>query len=173
MMSRYPILGFAAFSGTGKTTLLKQLIPLLNKKGINIGIIKHTHHDIELDHPGKDSYELRHAGAQQTLLAGPNRWSLITETPEQNEPILNELLQHLDQQRLDLILVEGFRDEAIPKIELHRTVLQKSFLFTDDNNIIAIASDDPASIKTTLPVLDINKPADIVEFIMLNILSRE
>ena len=166
MSSRCPVLGFAAFSGTGKTTLLKQLIPLLKNSGINIGVIKHTHHDIELDQPGKDSYELRHAGAYQTLLAGPGRWSLMTEIPEQKEPVLAEMLQQLDQKKLDLILVEGFRDEAIPKIELHRSILDKPFIFRDDKNIIAIACDDPASIKTSLPVLDINKPAEIADFIL-------
>jgi len=172
-----PVLGFAAFSGTGKTTLIKQLIPLLHDKGINIGVIKHTHHDIEPDQPGKDSYELRHAGAQQTILAGSKRWSLITETTEQTEPVLSDILQQFDQQKLDLILVEGFRDEAIPKIELHRSILDKPFIFSNDKNIIAIACDDPSSIKatikTTLPILDINNPADIAEFIMLNILSND
>ena len=161
-----PVLGFAAYSGTGKTTLLKQLIPLLHNKGIKIGVIKHTHHDIELDQPGKDSYELRHAGAQQTLLAGPRRWSLITETAEQKQPELNEMLQQLDRQELDLIMVEGFRDEAIPKIELHRSILKKPCIFSTDKNIIAVACDEPASIKTTLPILDINKPSEIAEFIL-------
>lgn len=166
-----PVMGFAAFSGTGKTTLLKKLIPLLHAKGLNIGVIKHTHHDIEPEQPGKDSYELRHAGATQTLLAAPRRWSLITETPGQEDPVLNEMLQQLDQDKLDVILVEGFRDEDIPKIELHRSTLGKPFLFGDDRNIIAIATDDSRSIKTTLPVLDINNPADIVEFILQKIIS--
>ena len=170
MSSRCVILGFAAYSGTGKTTLLKQLIPIFNTRGINVGVIKHTHHDVELDQPGKDSYELRHAGAKQTLLAGPQRWSLVTETPQAREPELKELLHHLDQRHLDLILVEGFRDEAFPKIELHRTLLGKPFIFMKDKNIIALACDEPGAIKTTIPVLNINQPETIAEFIVQNFL---
>lgn len=164
-MSNTPVLGFAAYSGTGKTTLLKKLIPLLNDKGIKIGVIKHSHHDVELDTPGKDSYELRKAGAIQTVLASPTRWSLITETPEQTEPSLSEILEQLNQKQLDLILVEGFRDAAIDKIELNRSELDKPYLYTADKHIIAIATDNPDSASTDLPLLDLNNPAMITEFI--------
>ncbi|MGD8483550.1 MAG: molybdopterin-guanine dinucleotide biosynthesis protein B [Thioalkalispiraceae bacterium] len=170
MTGRCAVLGFAAFSGTGKTTLLKQLIPLLSNRGLKIAVIKHTHHDIELDQPGKDSYELRHAGAKQTLLAGPNRSILITEIPS---PSLDELLESLDRQALDLILVEGFREAAIPKIELQRSILARPFLFAHDPHIIAIASDKPENIVTDLPRLDLNNPAEIAEFIRQTILPHE
>lgn len=166
MTERCPVLGFAAYSGTGKTALLKQLIPILKDKGLRIGIIKHSHHDVELDTPGKDSYELRKAGACQTLLAGPHRWNLVTETPSQAEASFNEILGQLDHQQLDLILVEGFRDEAIAKIELHRQDLNKPFFYPADHNIIALATDDPESITTELTVLDLNNPALIAEFIL-------
>ena len=165
-MSRCPVIGFAAFSGTGKTTLLKQLIPLLTEKGIKVGLIKHSHHDVELDTPGKDSYELRKAGATQTLLASPKRWSLITETPEQVEPSLADMLKQLDLQQLDIILVEGFRDAPIEKIELCRSELNKPLLHQTDNHIIAIATDSPENMNTDLPVLDLNNPAMITEFIV-------
>lgn len=164
-MSLCPVLGFAAYSGTGKTTLLKQLIPLLMNKGIRIAVIKHSHHDVELDTPGKDSYELRHAGATQTILASPHRWSLITETPEQDEPSLQEMLTQLDHQRLDLVLVEGFRDAAIDKIELIRDEPGKPYLHTTVKHVIAVATDYPDSMTTDLPVLDLNDPVMIAEFI--------
>ncbi|MEJ2141520.1 MAG: molybdopterin-guanine dinucleotide biosynthesis protein MobB [Gammaproteobacteria bacterium] len=165
-MSECPVLGFAAYSGTGKTTLLKQLIPLLKEKGLSIGVIKHSHHDVELDTPGKDSYELRKAGATQTLLAGPHRWSLVTETPRQDDASFHSMLRQLDQQQLDLILVEGFRDEAITKIELHRKGIDKPFFYPHDKNIIAVATDDPGSISSGLAVLDLDNPAIIAEFIL-------
>lgn len=165
-MSECPVLGFAAYSGTGKTTLLKQLIPLLKEKGLSIGVIKHSHHDVELDTPGKDSYELRKAGATQTLLAGPHRWSLITETPRQDDASFYKMIQQMDQQQLDLILVEGFRDEAITKIELHRKETGKPFFHPYDKNIIAVATDDPGDIPSGLAILDLNNPAIIAEFIV-------
>jgi molybdopterin-guanine dinucleotide biosynthesis protein B len=165
-MNNYcPVLGFAAYSGTGKTTLLKSLIPLLTAQKLKIGIIKHSHHDVELDTPGKDSYELRHAGATQTLLASPKRWSLITETPEQQEPSLTAMLAQLDCQHLDLILVEGFRHEAIAKIELHRDAFSKTFFYPSDKHIIALATDKTKQVTTELPVLDLNNPVMIAEFI--------
>lgn len=166
MTKHCQVLGLAAYSGTGKTTLLKQLIPILKDKGLRIGIIKHSHHDVELDTPGKDSYELRKAGADQTMLAGPHRWHLVTETPLRDEALFHEVLGQLDQQQLDLILVEGFRDEAIAKIELHRQAINRPFFYPHDQNIIALVTDDAGSINTELPVLDLNNPAIIAEFIL-------
>ena len=164
-MSQVPVLGFAAYSGTGKTTLLKKLIPLLTGKKITTGVIKHSHHDVELDTPGKDSYELRHAGATQTLLASPRRWSLVTETPGDREPQLTEMIKHLDTALLDLIIVEGFRDADIAKIELHREELERPLLHTRDPHIIALATNSD-SLEATLPMLDLNNPAMIAEFIV-------
>lgn len=171
-MSSSPVIGFAAFSGTGKTTLLKQLIPLLKDKGMKVGVIKHSHHDVELDTPGKDSYEIRKAGADQTLLASPKRWSLITETPEQDEPSLTEMINQLDRKELDVILVEGFRDAQIDKIELHRHELNKPFLYEADPHIIALATDHQG-VETELPVLELNNPAMIAEFIQQRINKPE
>jgi len=161
-----PLLGFVAFSGTGKTTLLKQLIPLLKARGLRPALIKHTHHSFDIDTPGKDSYELRQAGAEQVMVASRHRWALMVETPQQtDDPRLEILLPHLNTEALDLVLVEGFKHAAIAKIELHRPVLNHPLLFTEDPNIIAIASDEALTRKTHLPVLDLNNPEAIADFI--------
>lgn len=168
--SETPLLGFCAHgSGIGKTTLLTSLIPVLSSHGLHVSVIKHAHHSFDIDHPGKDSYRLRESGAVQMLLGSRHRWALMTELSrmnksEEREPSLAELLSHIDASLVDLIVVEGFRHEAIPKIEIHRPALQKPLLANDDKNIIAIASD--SSVKTELPVLDLNNPIEIAEFIL-------
>lgn len=160
------ILGFVAYSGTGKTTLLEKLIPLLAAKGLRVGLVKHSHHDFDIDIPGKDSYRLRKAGAQQVMVASAKRWALITEQTEMlPEPALHELLCQMAQDQLDIILVEGFKHESFPKIELHRQALAKPFLFTDDDTIIAIATDTPPETVSALPQLEINQPEAIACFI--------
>ncbi|MFO7603418.1 MAG: molybdopterin-guanine dinucleotide biosynthesis protein B, partial [Gammaproteobacteria bacterium] len=135
-----PVLGFAAWSGTGKTTLLEQLIPLLTRRGLRIGMIKHAHHNFDIDQAGKDSYRLRQAGAQQMLIASQRRWALMVETPQQHtDPDLQYLIDQLDARRLDLILVEGFKHVAFDKIELHRRATGKALMYPQDHSIIAIA----------------------------------
>ena len=163
--SNVPVLGVAAFSGTGKTTLLKQLIPLLRARGLRVGVIKHTHHDFDVDRPGKDSYELRHAGADEMLLASGRRWALMVETGREGDPELSHLLTRMDHRNLDLVLVEGFKHEHFPKIELYRPGLGKPLLFPDDPDIIAVAADGPIGRETQLPLLDLNDPEEIAEFI--------
>ena len=161
---RRPVLGFAAYSGTGKTTLLSQLLPILKAGGLRVAMIKHAHHDFDIDQPGKDSYELRKAGADQMLVASSFRRALVTETPEAAEPVLDDLMNSLNLDVLDLVLVEGFRHLSFPKIELHRPSTGKSLIFPDDDNVLAIASDE--IIETgDLPLLDLNKPDVIAEFI--------
>lgn len=161
-----PVIGFVAYSGTGKTTLLKQIIAMLKKHGLRLGVIKHAHHDFEIDIPGKDSYELRHSGAQQMLVASRYRWALINEnTSDETDPVLQDMLTKLNSNELDLVLVEGFKHSAYPKIELHRSELGKPFLYPDDENIIAIATDTPLPEAAHLKTLELNQPADIVEFI--------
>ncbi|MDD1792907.1 bifunctional molybdopterin-guanine dinucleotide biosynthesis adaptor protein MobB/molybdopterin molybdotransferase MoeA [Enterovibrio sp. ZSDZ42] len=166
-----PILGFAAFSGTGKTTLLEKLIPALVEKGIRIAMVKHAHHDFDVDKPGKDSYRLRKAGATQMLISSRYRHALMTETPD-DECTLNQLLGQLDQNNADLVLVEGFKHQAFPKIELHRWALEKPWLHPEDPNIVAVACDEPPSSapsfalsSTSLPRLDINDIGSLVGFI--------
>ncbi len=171
-MTRIPILGFVAYSGTGKTTLLLKIIPLLKAKGLRIGMIKHSHHKkFDIDHPGKDSYRLREAGAEQMLVASRKRWALMVEMEEEfEEPNLEQLLYHLEQEKLDLILVEGFKHERFPKIEVHRPSLERPLIFPEDKAVIAIASDEPLAITTDLPRLDMNQPEQIVVFIEEEIL---
>ncbi len=162
-----PLLGFAAFSGTGKTTLLEQLIPLLREQGLRIALVKHTHHDFDIDRPGKDSYRLREAGAEQVLLASSRRWALLVETPGRDEADLGELLGHLDTRRADLILVEGFRHAAIPKIELHRDATGRPWLHPDDPNIIAVVSDRPP--PAALPWFSFDDLPAIRDFVMARV----
>lgn len=168
-----PILGFAAFSGTGKTTLLEKLIPLLTAQNIRIGMVKHAHHEFDIDQPGKDSYRLRKSGAQQVLIASSQRTALMTENATPQEPRLDELINRLDLENTDLVLVEGFKHVPFPKIELHRKALGKKLLHAEDPDIIAVASDHLADCGE-LPTLDINDAAAIAAFIVtwLNTATR-
>ena len=161
-----PVLGFSAFSGTGKTTLLTELIPLLSENGKRVGIIKHAHHSFEIDQPGKDSYRLRQAGATQMLISSRFQLALMqTASDPEQEAELSTLLQRLDHRQLDIVLIEGFKLTAIPKIELHRPSLGHPLLYPDDPNIIAIASDTELSAKPNIPQLPLNDPAAIADFI--------
>ena len=160
-----PVLAIAAWSGTGKTTLLKKLIPLLCEKGIRPGLIKHTHHNMDVDKPGKDSYELRKAGAAQTIVASAQRWALMTETPDEPEIDLAYLVSRMDASTLDLVLVEGFKHEPVAKILLFREGCghSRDELVVDEYTI-AIASDVPLDVG--VPVLDLNNSEEISAFIM-------
>lgn len=159
-----PVLGIAAWSGTGKTTLLKQVLPVLREQGLRVGMLKHAHHEFDIDHPGKDSYELRKAGAQQMLVASSRRWALMVEAATTDDVSLWDMLAQLRREALDVILVEGFKHVRFPKLELHRAALGKPLLFPEDDTIIAVASDTP--VETLLPQLDINAPAAIAAFIL-------
>ncbi|GLR08925.1 molybdopterin-guanine dinucleotide biosynthesis protein B [Mixta theicola] len=159
-----PILAIAAWSGTGKTTLLKQLIPLLKEQGVRPGLIKHTHHDMDVDIPGKDSYELRKAGADQVLVASQQRWALMTETPDNEAIDFNFLISRMDARSLDLILVEGFKDEPIPRIVLCRDRSEEEIKILLDEHVIAVASD--RSFDVSVPLLNLNDPPQIANFIV-------
>ncbi|QPK64355.1 molybdopterin-guanine dinucleotide biosynthesis protein B [Methylomonas sp. LL1] len=160
-----PILGFAAYSGTGKTSLLTKLIPILKQRGLRVGVIKHSHHDFEIDYPGKDSYQLRLAGASPVMIVSPYRRALITEFSPQRQIGLREQLAAFPVDELDLILIEGFRHEKFAKIELHRPGLGKDLLYPHDGSIIAIASDRLLDTPEHLPCLDLNHPDAIADFI--------
>ncbi|HGF7370874.1 TPA: bifunctional molybdopterin-guanine dinucleotide biosynthesis adaptor protein MobB/molybdopterin molybdotransferase MoeA [Vibrio cholerae] len=158
-----PLLGFAAYSGTGKTTLLEALLPKLTAAGLRIGLLKHAHHDFDVDKPGKDSYRLRKAGASQMLIASRNRHALMTETPDA-EAEFDYLLTRFDAEKLDMILVEGCKNIAFPKIELHRAEVGKPWLYPHDENIMAIAADK--TVETALPQMHINDLDAIADFVL-------
>ncbi|WP_213135014.1 molybdopterin-guanine dinucleotide biosynthesis protein MobB [Citrobacter sp. FP75] len=159
-----PLLGIAAWSGTGKTTLLKKLIPELCARGIRPGLIKHTHHNMDVDKPGKDSYELRKAGAAQTLVASQQRWALMTETPEEPELDLAYLVSRMNTSTLDLVLVEGFKHEPVAKILLFREGCGHApEELAMDEYVIAVASDVPLTVDA--PLLDINDIQQIAKFV--------
>ena len=159
-----PILGFAAYSGTGKTTLLEALLPKLTEAGLRIGMLKHAHHNFDVDQPGKDSHRLRKAGASQMLISSRNRFALMTETPE-SESEFDYLLTRFDEDKLDVVLVEGCKNIAFPKIELHREEVGKPWLHPNDENIIAIASDS-GELDSELPQMNINDLEAIAQFVI-------
>ena len=162
-----PVLGFAAFSGTGKTTLLSALIPALQRRSINCGVIKHSHHDVEIDQPGKDSFRLRQAGARQVLFASPHRTFWIAEGDGETELPLPVLVNRLDRRSIDLILVEGFRDAAIPKIEVHRPALGRPLLCLQDPHVIALVCDEtPAGVAPGMPLLPLDDIDGLADFVV-------
>ncbi|MBF1995449.1 molybdopterin-guanine dinucleotide biosynthesis protein MobB [Serratia symbiotica] len=159
-----PILAIGAYSGAGKTTLLKQLIPLLKQRQVRVGLIKHTHHNVDVDIPGKDSYELRKAGADQTLVASVRRWALMTETPAQQPLDLRYLASRFDISKVDLILVEGFKHEPVSKIILYREEIGRPLEEMLDEFVIAVASDQQVALN--IRSLDINQSESIANFIV-------
>ncbi len=171
-----PLLGFAAYSGTGKTTLLCQIIPLLKVKGIRIGVVKHTHHDFDIDEPTKDSYKLRKAGATSTVISSHKRTAIILEHPDNQDDSLEDPLENslknIIIDSVDLILVEGFKRSNLPKIELHRKALNKPYLYLDDDNIIAIALDHTLDDPKSPQQLNLNNPQEIADFIEERILKK-
>ncbi len=169
--AQVPVLGFVAASGTGKTTLLTQLIPILKQNGLRIGLIKHSHHDFEIDRPGKDSFRLREAGASPVMLVSRYRRAMITELDPEQEPRLEDQLKQFDQTGLDLILVEGFRSENFPKIELYRLSLGQPLLYPDDSDIIAVATDAALQTPPHIMQLDLNRPEMTAEFIQNHIMK--
>lgn len=160
-----PVVAISAWSGTGKTTLLKKLIPALCARGLRPGLIKHSHHNMDIDTPGKDSYELRKAGAAQTMVASPQRWALMTETPDEAQLNLAYLVSRMDHSTLDLVLVEGFKHEAVPKLLLFRSDAGHDLSeLTLDEHVIAVASD--VAVELEVPVLDLNDVDGIAQFIV-------
>lgn len=161
-----PLLGFCAFSGVGKTTLLLKLIPALTARGLRLAVIKHAHHNFDIDHAAKDSYRLRHAGSTQMLISSSRRWALMRELSEnEHELTLPELAAQIDFDCADLVLVEGFKNAAIPKIELHRPGLGHPLICENDKNVIAVAADQDCPVPQHLEHLDINQSEQISAFI--------
>ncbi|MFZ1341876.1 bifunctional molybdopterin-guanine dinucleotide biosynthesis adaptor protein MobB/molybdopterin molybdotransferase MoeA [Thiothrix eikelboomii] len=169
-----PIVGICAWSGTGKTTLITELIPLLRAQGLRLAVIKHAHHQIELDQPGKDTFRFRTAGAEQVILASAQSRAVMFEQHEVVEASLRAALELVNDQQIDLILVEGFKHETLPKIEIHRPSLGHPLLFPHDSQIIALASDLPLDLPSPVRVtqLDLKQPSLIVQFILERIVGR-
>jgi molybdopterin-guanine dinucleotide biosynthesis adapter protein len=155
------VIGFAGFSGSGKTTLIEAVIPILVARGLRVSLIKHAHHDFDVDQPGKDSHRHRNAGASEVLVASSKRWVLMHELRDATEPSLSDHLMRLSD--CDIALVEGFKREPIAKIEVHRAAADLPLLYLTDSNVVAIATDE--KLDTALPQLDLNDPANIANFI--------
>ncbi len=162
------VFGIAGHSGMGKTTLLEKLVPELTRRGLRVSLIKHSHKDIEIDRPGKDSFRLREAGCSEVLLMGKSRWALMHEQRNDTEPTFAYLLSRM--QMCDLVLVEGFKQEPFPKIEVYRAVNDKSPLWLNKRDIIGIATDVPTAAmhdKKTLPHFDLSDTNAIADFVLL------
>jgi molybdopterin-guanine dinucleotide biosynthesis protein B len=142
------VIGVAGWSGAGKTTLISRVIPYLRDQGLRISVIKHAHHDFDIDVPGKDSWVHRQSGAEEVLVSSANRWALMHELRGAAEPPLAELLRKMSP--VDLVVIEGFKSDRHRKIEVHRKANGKPLLFSNDPAIAGIATD--AAIETTLPV---------------------
>ncbi len=139
---------------------------------MRIGVVKHAHHDIDIDHPKKDSYELRQSGAIKIVVASRKRTAIIIEHPDnKNEPTLESALKNIHTKGLDLILIEGFKRADLPKIELHRAALNKPYIYPNDDNIIAIALDQPLDDAKSPLQLDLNNHQQIADFIEENIIA--
>jgi molybdopterin-guanine dinucleotide biosynthesis protein B len=157
------LFGFAGFSGNGKTTLLERLVPAFVAHGIRVSLIKHAHHTFDVDQPGKDSYRHREAGCAEVLVTSSHRWALMRELRGAPEPALPELLEILSD--CDLVLVEGFKREAIPKLEVHRAAGAGSeWIHPHDPHVIAIATD--AAVQSRLPVFGLDDIDAIAGFVL-------
>jgi molybdopterin-guanine dinucleotide biosynthesis protein B len=157
------IFGLAGWSGSGKTTLMTALIPEFVSRGITVSTVKHAHHAFDIDRPGKDSWRHREAGAQEVMVASDRRWALMHELRGAAEPALDALLQRLSP--VDLVLVEGFKRHAHPKIEVYRRALGKPLLHPEDPDVIAIAADD-GSPEFSVPFLPLSDAAAIAAFVL-------
>jgi molybdopterin-guanine dinucleotide biosynthesis adapter protein len=156
------VFGFAGWSGSGKTTLIEKLIPRFTRRGLKVSLIKHAHHNFDVDTPGKDSYRHRHAGASEILVTSSRRWVLMHELRGAQEPSFDEQIRHFSP--CDLLLVEGFKRAPIPKLEVWRAQTGEPLLHPEDPHIVAIASD--ARVETRLPRLELDDDAGIAEFVL-------
>jgi molybdopterin-guanine dinucleotide biosynthesis adapter protein len=156
------VIGIAGWSGAGKTTLLTRVIPCLTGRGMRVSTIKHAHHDFDVDQPGKDSHTHRTAGATEVLVSSANRWALMHEMRGEGEMALDALLAKLSQ--VDLVLVEGFKKQAHPKLEVYRVVVGKPLLHPEDQNIVAIASD--GALEASVPVVSLDDTEAVTDILV-------
>src|SRR6516225_10750558 len=157
------IIGLAGWSGSGKTTLLAKVIPRIVARGLTVSTIKHAHHSFDIDRPGKDSHAHRMAGTTEVLIGSANRWAIIHELRGEAEPTLAALLEKASP--VDLVLVEGYKRERHPKLEVHRAALGKPLLHPDDSAIVAVAADAPLP-NAKIPVVDRNDVEGIADLII-------
>ena len=157
------VMGIVGWSGSGKTSLLVELLPLLRERGLKVSTMKHAHHRFDVDTSGKDSYMHREAGASEVLVVTSSRWVLMHESREEPEPSIEELIQRMTP--VDLLLIEGFKTHPHPKLEIHRASEGKPLLCPEDADIVAVATDQPLG-SLPIPQLDLNDPRAIVAFIL-------
>ncbi|MEQ8321919.1 MAG: molybdopterin-guanine dinucleotide biosynthesis protein B [Rhodospirillales bacterium] len=156
------IFGFAGWSGSGKTTLVKAVIPALTARDLKISTIKHTHHNFDIDRPGKDSYEHRAAGASEVVISGAQRWALLHENRGEPEPKIEDMLKRMSP--VDLVLIEGFKSYPHAKMEVYRPEVGKPLLCADDPSIVAVAT--TADLDVTIPRLDLDDVESIADFVI-------
>lgn len=159
------VFGIVGYKNAGKTGLMERLVTEIAGRGFSVSTLKHAHHSFDVDHPGKDSYRHRQAGAHQVLLSSRERWALMTELRRADELPLSELLKRLDP--VDLVLVEGYKRDTQPKIEAFRSVTGNPLIAPDDPTIRAVASD--AEVQVTQPVFDLNDTIAIADFILAEV----
>lgn len=165
--SPFPVLGVAAWSGTGKTTLLAQVLPRLRAHGLEVGVIKHAHHSFDIDQPGKDSYQLRQAGAAPMLIASRQRFALMQETPGQDEPDLSQLLALMTPHQPDLVIVEGFKAWPIPKLVLYREgVGDPSIVSGQWVQAVATSGPAPEALSATVAHLNLNDIEAVTQWVI-------
>lgn len=163
------VVGFAGYSGSGKTTLVERLIPELRHRGLRVSVVKHAHHTFDIDHPGKDSYRHREAGAFEVVVVSNRRLALVREFEQQAELTVHQLLAEL-YQGVDWVLVEGFKSSNLPKIEVWRASADKPARYVDDEFIVALATDSPDQlpVATLRPVLDLNSVESVAHWLIDN-----
>ena len=154
--------GVVGWKNSGKTGLMERLVTEFVSRGLSVSTVKHAHHSFDVDHPGKDSYRHRQAGAQQVLLSSRNRWALMTELRGAEEATLEDLLAQLAP--VDLVLVEGYKRDRHPKIEAYRAEMNHSLIATEDDTIRAVASDTP--LEVARPLFDLNDTKAIADFVL-------
>ena len=157
------IIGLAGWSGSGKTTLITKLIPRLIERGIRVSTLKHAHHGFDLDQPGKDSFFHRAAGATEVIISSARRWAILHELRDEPEWDLRNLVAKMSP--VDLVLVEGFKRDAFPKLEIHRAANGKPLIHPEDSHIVAIAS-DIALPQVKVPVIDLNDIDAIADLLL-------
>jgi molybdopterin-guanine dinucleotide biosynthesis protein B len=163
------VVGFAGYSGSGKTTLVEKLIPVLKLRGLRVSVVKHAHHKFDIDHPGKDTFRHRQAGAFEVVVASQNRLALIREFEQPAELTVHQLIAEL-YEGVDWVLVEGFKHSDLTKIEVWRASSGKPTRYADDDYVVAIATDSPGQLPTATlrPVLDLNDADAVADFLVNN-----